>query len=172
MSIFGTRPEAIKMAPLVLALEKEPETFESTVVITAQHREMLDQVLEIFDIKPDIDLDIMKKGQTLAEITSRVMNGINEVIAAENPDIVLVHGDTTTSFAAGLATFYQQKMLGHVEAGLRTWNKYSPFPEEMNRQLTGVMADIHFFSNQTSERKSACGRKRSGYYFCDWKYGD
>ncbi|HHQ0079978.1 TPA: UDP-N-acetylglucosamine 2-epimerase, partial [Listeria monocytogenes] len=99
MSIFGTRPEAIKMAPLVLALEKEPETFESTVVITAQHREMLDQVLEIFDIKPDIDLDIMKKGQTLAEITSRVMNGINEVIAAENPDIVLVHGDTTTSFA-------------------------------------------------------------------------
>ncbi|WP_171840258.1 UDP-N-acetylglucosamine 2-epimerase, partial [Listeria monocytogenes] len=114
---------------------KEPETFESTVVITAQHREMLDQVLEIFDIKPDIDLDIMKKGQTLAEITSRVMNGINEVIAAENPDIVLVHGDTTTSFAAELATFYQQKMLGHVEAGLRTRNKYSPFPEEMNRQL-------------------------------------
>ncbi|WP_270993699.1 non-hydrolyzing UDP-N-acetylglucosamine 2-epimerase [Listeria seeligeri] len=144
MSIFGTRPEAIKMAPLVLALEKEPETFESTVVITAQHREMLDQVLEIFQITPDIDLNIMKKGQTLADITSRVMNGINEVIATENPDIVLVHGDTTTSFAAGLAAFYQQKTLGHVEAGLRTWNKYSPFPEEMNRQLTGVLADMHF----------------------------
>lgn len=144
MSIFGTRPEAIKMAPLVLALEKEPETFESTVVITAQHREMLDQVLKIFQITPDIDLDIMKKGQTLAEITSRVMNGINEVIIAENPDIVLVHGDTTTSFAAGLAAFYQQKTLGHVEAGLRTWNKYSPFPEEMNRELTGVLADLHF----------------------------
>lgn len=144
MSIFGTRPEAIKMAPLVLALEKEPETFESTVVITAQHREMLDQVLKIFQITPDIDLDIMKKGQTLAEITSRVMNGINEVIIAENPDIVLVHGDTTTSFAASLAAFYQQKTLGHVEAGLRTWNKYSPFPEEMNRELTGVLADLHF----------------------------
>ncbi|EAD2655207.1 UDP-N-acetylglucosamine 2-epimerase (non-hydrolyzing) [Listeria monocytogenes] len=159
MSIFGTRPEAIKMAPLVLALEKEPETFESTVVITAQHREMLDQVLEIFDIKPDIDLDIMKKGQTLADITSRVMNGINEVIAAENPDIVLVHGDTTTSFAAGLATFYQQKMLGHVEAGLRTWNKYSPFPEEMNRQLTGVMADMHFSpTKQAKENLLAEGK--------------
>lgn len=165
MSIFGTRPEAIKMAPLVLALEKEPETFESTVVITAQHREMLDQVLEIFDIKPDIDLDIMKKGQTLAEITSRVMNGINEVIAAENPDIVLVHGDTTTSFAAGLATFYQQKMLGHVEAGLRTWNKYSPFPEEMNRQLTGVMADMHFSPTKQAKENLLAEGKDPGTIF-------
>ncbi|KMT59823.1 UDP-N-acetylglucosamine 2-epimerase [Listeria fleischmannii 1991] len=151
MSVFGTRPEAIKMAPLVLALENEPEKFESTVVITAQHREMLDQVLEIFKVKPDVDLNIMQAGQTLSDITSRVLSGLVEVIREHKPDIVLVHGDTTTSFAAALAAFYEQTAIGHVEAGLRTWNKYSPFPEEMNRQLTGVMADLHFSPTETSK---------------------
>ncbi len=151
MSVFGTRPEAIKMAPLVLALESAPEKFESTVVITAQHREMLDQVLEIFKVKPDVDLNIMQAGQTLSDITSRVLSGLVEVIREQKPDIVLVHGDTTTSFAAALAAFYEQTAIGHVEAGLRTWNKYSPFPEEMNRQLTGVMADLHFSPTETSK---------------------
>ncbi len=151
MSVFGTRPEAIKMAPLVLALENSPEKFESTVVITAQHREMLDQVLGIFKVKPDVDLNIMQAGQTLSDITSRVLSGLVEVIREQKPDIVLVHGDTTTSFAAALAAFYEQTAIGHVEAGLRTWNKYSPFPEEMNRQLTGVMADLHFSPTETSK---------------------
>ncbi|MBC1500447.1 UDP-N-acetylglucosamine 2-epimerase (non-hydrolyzing) [Listeria weihenstephanensis] len=151
MSVFGTRPEAIKMAPLVLEFEKQKEFFESRVVITAQHREMLDQVLEIFSITPDVDLNIMQKQQTLTDITTRAMQGLSEVIAEEKPDIVLVHGDTTTSFAAALAAFYNQTAIGHVEAGLRTWNKYSPFPEEMNRQLTGVMADLHF--SPTSQSK-------------------
>lgn len=144
MSVFGTRPEAIKMAPLAIELQNQSDVFDSKVVITAQHREMLDQVLDIFSVVPDVDLNIMKAGQTLADITSRVLNGLTEAIREYQPDIILVHGDTTTSFAAGLAAFYEQKSVGHVEAGLRTWNKYSPFPEEMNRQLTGVIADLHF----------------------------
>ncbi|SDJ28464.1 non-hydrolyzing UDP-N-acetylglucosamine 2-epimerase [Salimicrobium halophilum] len=144
MTIFGTRPEAIKMAPLVLELKKRPEQFEPIVTVTAQHREMLDQVLSIFDITPDHDLNIMKKQQSLAQVTTRALEGLDEVMKETEPDIVLVHGDTTTTFAASLAGFYNQIPVGHVEAGLRTWNKYSPFPEEMNRQLTGVMADLHF----------------------------
>ncbi|MFG6114061.1 non-hydrolyzing UDP-N-acetylglucosamine 2-epimerase [Halobacillus sp. MO56] len=144
MTIFGTRPEAIKMAPLVLELKKRTDQFDPIVTVTAQHREMLDQVLDIFDITPDYDLDIMKQRQTLTQITSRAMEGLDEVMKETKPDMVLVHGDTTTTFAASLAAYYNQIPVGHVEAGLRTWNKYSPFPEEMNRQLTGVMADLHF----------------------------
>ncbi|MUV37392.1 UDP-N-acetylglucosamine 2-epimerase (non-hydrolyzing) [Lentibacillus sp. JNUCC-1] len=144
MSIFGTRPEAIKMAPLVLELNKRPDQFESIVTVTAQHREMLDQVLGIFDIQPDYDLNIMKDKQTLAQITTRALEGLDTVMKEAQPDIVLVHGDTSTTFAASLAAYYNQIAIGHVEAGLRTWNKYSPYPEEMNRQLTGVMADLHF----------------------------
>ncbi|EPE62238.1 UDP-N-acetylglucosamine 2-epimerase [Exiguobacterium sp. S17] len=150
MTVFGTRPEAIKMAPLVLELKKR-EGVEPIVVVTAQHRQMLDQVLELFEIKPDYDLDIMKDKQTLYDVTSRVLKGMGEVIAETKPDIVLVHGDTTTTFAASLAAFYNQVAVGHVEAGLRTYNKYSPFPEEMNRQLTGVMADFHFAPTETSK---------------------
>ncbi len=149
MTVFGTRPEAIKMAPLVLELKKR-EGVEPIVVVTAQHRQMLDQVLQLFEIKPDYDLDIMKDKQTLYDVTSRVLKGMGEVIAETKPDIVLVHGDTTTTFAASLAAFYNQVAVGHVEAGLRTHNKYSPFPEEMNRQLTGVMADLHFAPTDTS----------------------
>lgn len=143
MTIFGTRPEAIKMAPLVLALKNDPE-LEPIVVVTAQHREMLDQVLEIFGITPDYDLNIMKAGQTLSEVTSRVILGLEEVIKEACPDMILVHGDTTTTFAGSLAAFYNEVAIGHVEAGLRTWQKYSPFPEEMNRQMTGTLADLHF----------------------------
>lgn len=144
MTIFGTRPEAIKMAPLVLELKKRPEEFEAIVTVTAQHREMLDQVLSIFDIQPDYDLNIMKDRQTLMDVTTRGLEGLDDVMKKVKPDIVLVHGDTTTTFIAGLAPFYNQIQVGHVEAGLRTWNKYSPYPEEMNRQLTGVLADLHF----------------------------
>lgn len=144
LTIFGTRPEAIKMAPLVLELEKRPEQFESIVAVTAQHREMLDQVLTIFGVKPDYDLNIMKARQTLTDVTTRGLEGLDKVMKTVEPDIVLVHGDTTTTFVASLAAFYNQIAVGHVEAGLRTWNKYSPFPEEMNRQLTGVLADLHF----------------------------
>ncbi len=143
MSVFGTRPEAIKMAPLVLELEKNPN-IESIVCVTAQHRQMLDQVLEIFDIKPDYDLNIMKERQTLVGITARVLEGLDEVIKEAKPDIVLVHGDTSTSFVGALAAFYNQTMVGHVEAGLRTYDIYSPFPEEMNRNLTGRIAQMHF----------------------------
>lgn len=144
MTIFGTRPEAIKMAPIILELEKQADTFESVVVVTAQHRQMLDQVLNIFNIKPDYDLDIMKNKQSLAYITSNVLIGLEEIIRKEVPDIILVHGDTTTTFAASLAAFYNQIKIGHVEAGLRTWNKFSPYPEEMNRQVTDVLADLYF----------------------------
>lgn len=144
MTIFGTRPEAIKMAPLVLELEKQSDRFESIVTITAQHREMLDQVLDIFNISPDYDLDIMEPNQSLSQITSNVIVGLEDVMKEAKPDIVLVHGDTTTTFAASVAAFYQQIKIGHVEAGLRTYNKYSPYPEEMNRQLTDVLADIYF----------------------------
>ena len=143
MTAFGTRPEAIKMAPLVKAIEAD-DRYESIVVVTAQHREMLDQVLEIFAVVPDYDLDIMKSGQTLTDITSRVLRELDGVINKTKPDIILVHGDTTTTFAASLAAFYHQIKIGHVEAGLRTWNKYSPFPEEMNRQLTDVLSDLYF----------------------------
>lgn len=149
MTIFGTRPEAIKMAPVVKGLE-ETEDLESIVTVTAQHREMLDQVLDLFDIEPDYDLDIMKSGQTLSDITVRVLKGLESVLLEAKPDIVLVHGDTSTTFVAGLASYYQQIRVGHVEAGLRTYNKYSPFPEEVNRQLTGVLADIHFAPTSTS----------------------
>ena len=150
MTIFGTRPEAIKMAPLVKELEKRKE-IESIVCVTAQHREMLDQVLEVFDIKPDYDLNIMKQGQTLSEITSRVLMGLEDVMKKEKPNIVLVHGDTTTTFAGALAAFYNQVDIGHVEAGLRTWNKYSPFPEEMNRQMVDRMTDLYFAPTEVSK---------------------
>ncbi len=143
MTVFGTRPEAIKMAPLVKELEAREE-IESIVCITAQHREMLDQVMDIFDITADYDLNIMKSGQTLSDITARAMKGIEEVIKEAKPDIVLVHGDTTTTFAGALASFYCQTKIGHVEAGLRTYDKYSPFPEEMNRCLTTYLADLYF----------------------------
>lgn len=144
MTIFGTRPEAVKMAPLVLEFQKHPEEFTPIVAVTAQHRQMLDQVLKLFSIEPDYDLNIMKDRQTLVDITVKGLEGLDAVMKEAKPDIVLVHGDTTTTFAASLAAFYNQIEVGHVEAGLRTWNKYSPFPEEMNRQLTGVMADLHF----------------------------
>ena len=160
MSIFGTRPEAIKMAPLVKEFEKRDE-IESIVCVTAQHREMLDQVLETFKIVPDYDLNIMKQGQTLTEITSRVLEGLESVIKKVEPDIVLVHGDTTTSFAGALAAFYNQVSIGHVEAGLRTYDKYSPYPEEMNRQMVDSMTDMYFAptnlskENLLSEHKDA-----------------
>lgn len=150
MSIFGTRPEAIKMAPLIKELEKRKE-IESVVAVTAQHREMLDQVLETFDIKPDYDLNIMKQGQTLADVTTRALQGLEKVIKECKPDIVLVHGDTTTTFAGALAAFYNQVAIGHVEAGLRTYDKYSPWPEEMNRQMVDCMADMYFAPTNLSK---------------------
>lgn len=143
MTVFGTRPEAIKMAPLVMELEKT-EGIKSVVCVTAQHREMLDQVLDLFKIRPDYDLNIMKPNQSISQITSNVLLGLEEVLEKEKPDMVLVHGDTSTTFAAALAAFYKQIKVGHVEAGLRTYDKYSPYPEEMNRVLTGHLADIHF----------------------------
>lgn len=150
MSIFGTRPEAIKMAPLVKALEKQ-ERIESIVCVTAQHREMLDQVLETFDIRPDFDLNIMKQGQTLGDITTRALTGLEGVIKTCEPDIVLVHGDTTTTFAGALAAFYNQVAIGHVEAGLRTNDKYSPYPEEMNRQMVDCLTDMYFAPTKLSK---------------------
>lgn len=143
LTVFGTRPEAIKMAPLVKKLNEEPG-IESILCVTAQHREMLDQVLELFELVPDYDLNIMKQNQTISQITSNVLIGLEEIFKKEKPDIVLVHGDTTTTFATSLAAFYQQIRVGHVEAGLRTYDKYSPYPEEMNRILTGHIADLHF----------------------------
>ena len=150
MTIFGTRPEAIKMAPLVKELESR-EQIESIVCVTAQHRQMLDQVLETFKITPDYDLNIMKQGQTLVDITTRALQSLNEVIAKVKPDIVLVHGDTTTTLSGSLAAFYNQVAVGHVEAGLRTYDKYSPFPEEVNRQVTGVIAAMHFAPTEISK---------------------
>ena len=144
MLVFGTRPEAIKMAPLVKEFQKHPDEFETIVCVTGQHREMLDQVLHIFDIKPDYDLNIMKQGQDLYDVTARVLTGMRDVLKESHPDVVLVHGDTTTSTAAALAAFYQQIPVGHVEAGLRTHNIYSPWPEEMNRQITGRIATYDF----------------------------
>ena len=151
MTVFGTRPEAIKMCPLVLEMSKYPDYIEPIVAVTAQHREMLDQVLELFNIKPDYDLNIMASGQTLYDITTRALTGLKEVIEEAKPDMVLVHGDTTTTFAGALAAFYAQVPVGHVEAGLRTGNKYSPYPEEMNRKLTGSIADMHFAPTSTSK---------------------
>ena len=151
MSVFGTRPEAIKMAPLVKTLEQYDD-IKSIVCVTGQHRQMLDQVLQIFDIKPDYDLDIMKESQTLVTITSRVLKRLDEVLHEEKPDVVLVHGDTTTSMAAALAAFYNQIKVGHVEAGLRTFDKYSPFPEEMNRCITGRIADFNFAPTETNRK--------------------
>jgi UDP-N-acetylglucosamine 2-epimerase (non-hydrolysing) len=144
MTIFGVRPEAIKMAPLILELQKYPDHIEPIVCVTAQHRQMLDQVLDVFGIKPDYDLDIMQASQSLNDISIRVLTGLEPVLREAKPDLVLVHGDTLTTFLASYAAFLQQIQVGHVEAGLRTWNKLSPYPEEMNRQLTGVLADLHF----------------------------
>lgn len=150
VAIFGTRPEAIKMAPLVNLLQSFSQ-LETKVVVTAQHREMLDQVLELFNIEPDYDLNIMHREQSLFDITTRALTGLGEVLALEKPDLVLVHGDTTTTFAGALAAFYHHLKVGHVEAGLRTRNKYSPFPEEMNRRLTGAVADLHFAPTHTAK---------------------
>lgn len=150
MTVFGTRPETIKMAPLVKELKKRDE-IETIVCVTAQHRQMLDQVLNAFQIVPDYDLDIMKQGQTLSDITTRVLQGLENVIKEVKPDIILVHGDTTTTFAGALAAFYNQVAIGHVEAGLRTYNKYSPFPEEANRQFVGVVSDMNFAPTEQSK---------------------
>lgn len=152
MVVFGTRPEAIKMAPLVLELQKQSETFETITVVTAQHRQMLDQVLETFRIQPDYDLDIMGKNQSLLDITAKILEKFDPVVKEVQPDMILVHGDTTTTFAASLVAFYNQVRIGHVEAGLRTFDKYSPFPEEMNRQMTDNLADLYFAP--TSESKA------------------
>lgn len=165
MSVFGTRPEAIKMAPLVLELERQNSVFESIVVVTAQHREMLDQVLEIFKIKPDYDLNIMKKNQTLADITSFALQKLDKIIKEVEPDIVLVHGDTTTAYVAGLSAFYNQAKVGHVEAGLRTWNIYSPFPEEANRQMIDVITDLYFAPTKTSQDNLLAEGKDSNRIF-------
>lgn len=149
--VFGTRPEAIKMAPLVAALKDNPR-INARVAVTAQHREMLDQVLDLFGILPDYDLNIMSHGQTLSDITGKVVSGMQEIIEEEKPDVVFVHGDTTTTFAAALASFYCKTSVGHVEAGLRTWDKYSPFPEEMNRKLTGAISDCHFAPTASAKK--------------------
>ncbi|HYH04700.1 MAG TPA: UDP-N-acetylglucosamine 2-epimerase (non-hydrolyzing), partial [Bacillota bacterium] len=150
LAVFGTRPEAIKMAPVVKALERS-EQFQCLTAVTAQHRQMLDQVLELFDIRPRYDLDIMQSRQTLTDITTRVLQGLQPILEKERPDLVLVHGDTTTTFAGSLAAFYQQIPVGHVEAGLRTNDKYSPYPEEMNRKLTGCLTDLHFAPTATAK---------------------
>lgn len=151
MVVFGTRPEAIKMAPLILQLKKQLEKFETMTVVTAQHRQMLDQVLQTFNIEPDIDLDIMGKSQTLTDITVKILNQLDKLLKEVKPDIILVHGDTTTTFATSLAAFYNQVRIGHVEAGLRTWEKYSPFPEEMNRQMTDAVTDLYFAPTMQSK---------------------
>ena len=152
MLVFGTRPEAIKMAPLVKEFQKHKDLFKTIVCVTGQHREMLDQVLHLFDIVPDHDLNIMKQGQDLYDVTAKVLVGMRDVLKKTQPDIVLVHGDTTTSTAAALAAFYQQIPVGHVEAGLRTHNIYSPWPEEMNRQITGRIATCHFSPTPLSKQ--------------------
>src|SRR5690606_14639899 len=151
LTVFGTRPEAIKMAPLVKALEQEAD-IESSVCVTAQHRQMLDQVLDLFEIKPDVDLNIMKPGQTLSGITTEILGKIETVLAQSKPDLVLVHGDTSTTFATALAAYYHRIPVGHVEAGLRTGNIYSPWPEEANRKLTGSLARLHFAPTQQSRQ--------------------
>lgn len=167
MSVFGTRPEAIKMAPLVLELEKRPE-LESVVCVTAQHREMLDSVLEEFHIKPKYDLNIMQSGQSLSDITSRVLHGMAPVYEQEKPGLVLVHGDTTTTFAASLAAFYAHIPVGHVEAGLRTFDRWSPWPEEMNRRMTGQLASLHF----APTKRNAENLRREGVEGSIWITGN
>ncbi|MEH6993735.1 UDP-N-acetylglucosamine 2-epimerase (non-hydrolyzing) [Neobacillus drentensis] len=164
MTVFGTRPEAIKMAPLVKELEKN-EHIQSIVTVTAQHRQMLDQVLNIFEVVPDYDLNVMQDRQTLIDVTVRCLDGLNKVFQEVKPDIVLVHGDTTTTFVAGLAAFYNSIPIGHVEAGLRTRNKYSPYPEEMNRQLTGVLADLHFAPTNQSKANLVSENKNEDTIF-------
>ncbi|WP_226655325.1 non-hydrolyzing UDP-N-acetylglucosamine 2-epimerase [Pseudalkalibacillus hwajinpoensis] len=165
MSVFGTRPEAIKMAPLVNELKKYPQHITPLVAVTAQHREMLDQVLSIFEIEPDYDLNIMKSKQSLADITTRVLNGLDQIMKEEKPDLVLVHGDTTTTFSASLAAFYNQISVGHVEAGLRSHDKWSPYPEEMNRMLTGNLADLHFApTNRALQNLLNEGKKAESIY--------
>ncbi|MBU8787489.1 UDP-N-acetylglucosamine 2-epimerase (non-hydrolyzing) [Bacillus glycinifermentans] len=164
MTVFGTRPEAIKMAPLVLELKKHPE-IESYVTVTAQHRQMLDQVLDAFHIRPDFDLNIMKERQTLADITSNALTKLDRLFQEIKPDLVLVHGDTTTTFAGSLAAFYHRISVGHVEAGLRTGNKYSPFPEELNRQLTGAIADFHFAPTKQAEANLLAENKNADSIF-------
>jgi UDP-N-acetylglucosamine 2-epimerase (non-hydrolysing) len=144
LSIFGTRPEAIKMAPVIKELERHPDAFQSVVCVTAQHRQMLDQVLNLFEIRSDFDLDIMKPGQDLFDVTCNVLQGLKGVLAQVKPDVVLVHGDTTTTMAATIASYYHRIPVGHVEAGLRTHDKYAPFPEEINRRVTGAVGDLHF----------------------------
>ena len=151
LTVFGTRPEAIKMAPLVKALESDSR-FDAKVCVTAQHREMLDQVLELFEIHPEFDLNLMKAGQTLPEVTSRILLELTPVLKSFKPDVVLVHGDTATTFAASLASYYEQIPVGHVEAGLRTGNIYSPWPEEANRKLTGALTQFHFAPTDTSKQ--------------------
>ena len=164
MLVFGTRPETIKMAPLVKVLRQDPR-FQVTVCVTAQHRQMLDQVLHAFDIVPDADLDIMRPGQTLSDITSRVLKGMEDVIREYEPDVVLVHGDTSTAYAAALAAFYQQVPVAHVEAGLRTWNRYSPYPEEMNRQMIDVLSELYFAPTERSiENLRLENRDEAGIY--------
>ncbi|MDF0727046.1 UDP-N-acetylglucosamine 2-epimerase (non-hydrolyzing) [Cytobacillus sp. S13-E01] len=165
MTIFGTRPEAIKMAPLVLELQKYPNEIESIVTVTAQHRQMLDQVLGIFKITPDHDLNIMQDRQSLTDVTTRALEGLDKTMKEVKPDLVLVHGDTTTTFVASLAAFYNQIAVGHVEAGLRTHNKYSPFPEEINRQITGVIADLHFSPTQQSAQNLLNENKKENTIF-------
>ena len=152
MTIFGTRPEAIKMAPVILELEKFSDKIQTTVAVTAQHREMLDQVLKLFKIRPNYDLNIMSAGQTLFDITSRALLGLNKILEEVKPDIILVHGDTTTTFAGALAAYYHQISVGHVEAGLRTGNKFSPYPEEMNRKLTAALTDLNFAPTDTAKK--------------------
>ncbi|MEH6972811.1 non-hydrolyzing UDP-N-acetylglucosamine 2-epimerase [Bacillus sp. JJ675] len=164
MTVFGTRPEAIKMAPLVLELKKHLE-IESYVTVTAQHRQMLDQVLDAFHIRPDFDLNIMKERQTLADITSNALTKLDRLFQEIKPDLVLVHGDTTTTFAGSLAAFYHRISVGHVEAGLRTGNKYSPFPEELNRQLTGAIADFHFAPTKQAEANLLAENKNADSIF-------
>ena len=152
MTVFGTRPEAIKMAPLVKELQKHDDKIETVVCVTAQHRQMLDQVLEIFSITPDLDLNLMKQGQTLASLTSSALTALDKVMEDVKPDLVLVHGDTTTAFVSAMAAFYRQIPVGHVEAGLRTYNKYSPFPEEINRQFISLVADLNFAPTEKSRQ--------------------
>ena len=164
MLVFGTRPEAIKMCPLVKEFQKYPNDFETIVCVTGQHREMLDQVLSIFEVTPNYDLNIMKQGQDLYDVTGRVLTGMRDVLREAKPDVVLVHGDTTTSTAAALAAFYQQIPVGHVEAGLRTHNIYSPWPEEMNRQITGRIATYNFAPTPLSE-KNLIEEKAHGQIF-------
>lgn len=165
MTVFGTRPEAIKMAPLVKALKQKQGQIETIVTVTAQHREMLDQVLETFAIVPDYDLNIMKSRQTLIDVSTRGLEGLDRIMKEAKPDIVLVHGDTSTTFIASLAAFYNQIAIGHVEAGLRTGDKYSPYPEEMNRQLTGVLADIHFAPTEQSKENLLKENKKAETIF-------